>query len=178
MPDDSHSNRGGACFGAAGEPVVKRHHPCEPNAGTVREVRIWSLVLLVLAAFSALPALRYGNPATAPDWARWVLFVATLQGLYALWMAAAPDWSSVLVAGVVYGVVAVLYAAAAYVNATVPAQFHLPLELEPLRVFAPKWCTAVSLLLGLCAYLCFRSAIRWYRASLRYGPTVSGSSSS
>ncbi len=147
---------------------------CRPDLGRVCDARIWAVLLVVLASFSAVPAFRCGSLAQAPDWARWVLFVAALQLLYAAWMAAVPDWSSMFVMGVVNGAVAVLYAATAYAIASAPAETHLPWELDPLRRAAPLWCTAVSLSMGLSSYLSFRSAVRWHRAWLEKWRIFSG----
>ncbi|MBN2024162.1 MAG: hypothetical protein JW809_15370 [Pirellulales bacterium] len=131
--------------------------------GLVRAAYYLAAMLGGLALVAALPAIGHLNLATAPGWARAVLSVAFLQAVYAAWMAAAPDESTLGVAMIVSTAVAALHAAGVALAIATPAAQPLPLGLDPVRYKVAYWCGAVVLAMSLAAYLCGRARTAWRR---------------
>ena len=145
-----------------GKGTLKPETAYRADAGHVQTVRWLAVVLGLVVLFSAAPALRHVNPATAPDWARVVLLVATLQAVYLVWMAATPDWSTVWVAMLVFAAVATLYAVATAMVLATPLDSPMPLGMGELRTRLGRWCGAVLMLMSLATYLCGRTSAKWH----------------
>ena len=125
----------------------------------------WLVVVLAgMVLFSVIPALGHVNLETAPGWARVVLLLGALQGVYLVWMWHSPDWSSVRVVMLVFAVVAALYGAATAVAVATPLDRPMPLDMGAVRGSAARWCTAVLLSSALATYLCGRISAKWQRA--------------
>lgn len=134
------------------------------DPGKIQTVRWLSLLLALIVAFNAAPALEHLDLEAAPGWARVVLLLAALEAFYVLWMLVTPDWASVRVVTVVFVLVAALYAAATVVALVTPPDQPLPLGSGELRHAAPHWCASVVLVSLLAAYLCGRAGAKWRRA--------------
>ena len=117
--------------------------------------------LVLLSFFQAVPAAGHLDVAAAPGWARAVLFVASLQLAYAVWMVLVPDWSTVWVNMLVLTVVATLYAIVVAVSVMARQGEPLLLQLDEVRPKARLWCSAVLLLVLLMTYLCGRTSFAW-----------------
>ena len=137
------------------------------DEGTLATVKGLALILGLVVAFSLAPVLydytRCLNPATAPDWARIALLVATLQAGYIAWMLNAPDWASVWVVMLVFATVAAMYAVATAVALATPLEHPMWLEMDEVRDSARAWCGSVLLAMSLATYLCGRTATKWRR---------------
>lgn len=126
--------------------------------------------LAALSVFQMLPALAQGGFSSAPAWARWLIVISVLQLAYFVWMALAPDWSTVWVAAMVCAVTATLYAALLAIAIFTPATQPLLLELEKLRRQARLWSGAMFLLWLLATYLSGRISSSWWRRFLEGRP--------
>ena len=116
------------------------------DRGHVQTVRWLAALLGLVAIFGAIPALPHANLSTAPAWARLAILLAALQVVYVVWMAFAPDWSTVWVAMLVSAAVATLYAAATAIALATPLDVPLPLALGDVRPRLDRWCGAVLML--------------------------------
>jgi hypothetical protein len=133
------------------------------DRGHVQTVWWLAALLALVAAFGVLPAAGHANLAAAPPWARAALLVAALQAVYIVWMAFAPDWSTVWVAMLVSATVATLYAAATALALVTPLDAPLPLGMGDIRGRLGRWCGAVVMLNALATYACGRTSARWRR---------------
>lgn len=162
---------------SAGPTAEKTPHDTEPRSRTLpRLVHVYqpderrldslkwlTFVLGLMVAFSVAPTVPYLNPLTTPGWTRGVLFVAILQACYLAWMLSAPDWSTIRVVMIVFGVTALIYAVVLARIVVVPADQPLPLGLEEVRGRALQWCGCVLTLMLFGAYLCARTSSDWRR---------------
>lgn len=123
-----------------------------------------------LTFFSLLPLIVAGhlNPATAPLYARWALFVAVIQFAYLAWSLIVPDWASAWVLMIVFAVAAACYGAATALAVATPPDRAVALEMTDVRRFARGWCACVMLTNSLGAYLAGRLATLWRRETAEY----------
>jgi hypothetical protein len=138
-------------------------HVYQPDERRFESLKWLTFVLCLMVAFTVAPTVPYFNPLTAPGWTRGVLFVAVLQACYLAWMLSAPDWSTIRVVMVVFGVTAGTYAAAMTWIALTPPEEPLRLGLEEVRGRALQWCGCVLTLMLFGAYLCARTSSEWRR---------------
>lgn len=151
-------------YRSAGQPLPRDTY-C-PDRGRINAIKWLAGILLAATLFSVTPVVyqMQVNLATAPGWARVVVLLATLQVVYVVWMASAPDWSTAWVVMLVFAGVSALYAVAtALVFATPPDQ-AMPLGLGEVRYSARAWCAAVLAVMSLCTYLAGRFSTRWRRS--------------
>jgi len=136
------------------------------DASKLISVRWLAFFLYLALAFSVLPLFwgGYLNPETMPWWARLVMLVALVQGVYVAWMLAAPDWASVWVVMFVFAGVSTLYGMVTAIAVASPLDKPLPLGLGDVRQPAKTWCSSVLLVMALATYLAGRAASRWRRA--------------
>lgn len=139
-------------------------HP--PDGRYVKTVNRLAIGLLAAALAGTLPAIGYLDLGDAPGWARGALVMATIQVAYVAWMAATPDWASVRVVMLVFGVVAAIYGGVGAMIISTPMTRLLPLTLDSVRRAAPEWCGVMLLITGLCAYLCGHISAQWRRAEV------------
>ena len=135
-----------------------------PDKGKIQAIRWLAFFSTLVVGFGTVPAWEHLNLETAPDWARVALLLAALQGFYILWMLATPDWSSVWVVMLVFAFVAAIYGMATAIALATPLDRPLPLDMEALRRFLPRWCGSALLVNALAAYLCGNSSARWRRS--------------
>ena len=148
---------------AATRPPIRRLY--RPDEGKIASLQWLAFFLGLIAAFSAAPAIRYLNLQTAPEWARAVLLGTGLQGIFILWMAATPDWSTLRVLAIVFAVTAAMYATVMLMVLQVPPDVPLRWGLDEHRARAPQWCGSVLTLSLLGTYLCGRASVKWRRAA-------------
>jgi hypothetical protein len=141
------------------------HRLYRPDEGRIASLHWLAFFLALIAAFSAAPAIPHLNLRTAPGWARAVLLGTGLEGLFIVWMAATPDWSTLRLMAILFAATAALYAAAMAVILQVPLDQPLGWGLEEHRGRAPQWCGAVLTLSLLATYLCGRASVKWRRAA-------------
>lgn len=137
------------------------------QAGRKRMIRVYLLALglLVVTLAGLAPAAMHLDPFTAPGWARVVWLVAILQVGYIFWMIILPDWSTVWVGSILFGVSAAFYALAWMVIALSAGDVPLPFQLEQLdRSSAGLWCGIQILALGLMSLICARFSGLWRRS--------------
>jgi hypothetical protein len=148
------------------------------EAGRAQLHAVWKLAVLLGAAvlLSLLPAVWHGHlsPHVAPGWARSVLMVAGLQGLYVVWMLNAPDWATVRVVMFVFAAVATGYAVATTAVMATPPDHPLPLELGNVRSWAAGWCGGMVLVMGLCTFFSARLSTAWRHTFLQEAAGRSG----
>ncbi len=136
----------------------------QADRAKLQTVRSLAAAQVVLALFSAGPALSHLNLATAPDWARLLLFSAALQIAYACWMLTLPDWSTVWVSMAIWAATAAAYGlfwtAIAFTATDQPVEL---LGLDPIRGKAAGWCLAMLIFAGIMTGICGRTAARWRR---------------
>ena len=123
-----------------------------------------TLFLGFLVALSVAPVVPYVGLFTSAAWPRSVLIVAVLQSCYLAWMLSAPDWSTIRVVMIVFGVTAMIYAAVMAWIALTPPDEPLRFGLEEVRPRAMQWCGCVLTLMLFGAYLCARTSGDWRRA--------------
>lgn len=153
--------------GLLGQPITRippHLHP--PDGRYVKTVNRLAIALLAAALAGALPAIGYLDLGDAPGWARGALVMATIQVAYIAWMAATPDWASVRVVMLVFGMVAAIYGGVGATILSTPMTRLLPLTLDSVRRAAPEWCGVMLLITGLCAYLCGHISAQWRRAEV------------
>ncbi len=123
-----------------------------------------------LTFFSVLPLIVAGhlNPASAPLYARWALFIAVVQLAYLVWSVLMPDWASAWVLMIVFAVAAACYGAATALAVATPPDRAVALELTDVRHFARGWCACVLLTNSLGAYLAGRLAALWRRETAEF----------
>lgn len=127
-------------------------------------VRTLAIAQVVLALFSAGPALSHLNLATAPAWAKLLLVAAILQIAYAVWMALLADWSTVWVTMAVWAVTAAGYGLFwTVITFTAVGEPIELLDLDPVRHKAGGWCLALLIFSGIMTAICGRTAARWRR---------------
>ncbi len=137
------------------------------KAGRRRMIRVYMLAMgmLLVAGLNLVPAAVHWDLFVAPGWARVAWLMATIQILFLFWMIILPDWSTVWLGSILYGVSAALYALAwtivAFSAPEVPLLFQLD-ELDPER--AGWWCGMQLLASGLMALICARFSSLWRRA--------------
>ena len=123
-----------------------------------------ALGLVALVIFQMAPVFMRLNPATAPNWARWVMMLALVQLAFIAWMASLPDWSTVRVTMFALAGVATLYCVALGMAVITPSTTPLMLDLDDVRDKVRLWCEAVLLLVCLMTYICGRVGFRWKKA--------------
>lgn len=135
-----------------------------------RELKHLAAMLGGLVFFSLLPLIVAGhlNPATAPLYARWALFVAVIQFAYLAWSLFVPDWASAWVLMIVFALAAACYGAATALAVATPPDRAVALEMTDVRHFARGWCACVLLTNALGAYLAGRLATLWRRETAEY----------
>ena len=138
-----------------------------PDQRRVESLKWLVFVLGLMVVFGAAPAVGHVNPVTAPGWARVAVLLAVLQACYLGWMLSAPDWSTIRVVMIVFGVTAVIYAVALAWIVVTPSDRSLPLGVDDVRNRAAQWCGCVLTLMLFGAYLCARSSSEWRRAERR-----------
>jgi len=120
--------------------------------------------MLLLVLFQLAPAYARLNPATAPDWARWLMMLAVVQLAFAIWMASLPDWCTVRMVMFLLAGVATLYGVLLGIAVLTPATKSMPFDLDDVREKARLWCAAVLLLLMLLTYASGRIGFRWRKS--------------
>ncbi|MGA2064990.1 MAG: hypothetical protein ABSG86_08475 [Thermoguttaceae bacterium] len=138
------------------------------EAGGAQLRAVWKLAALLAAALvaSLLPAAWHGHLGlqASPGWARSVLLVAGLQGLYLVWMLNAPDWATVRVVTFVFAAVTTGYAVATTAVMATPVHYPLALGLGEVRFWAAGWCGGMVAAMGLCTFCAARLSAGWRRA--------------
>lgn len=130
----------------------------------VQAVRVLAIAQVVLALFSAGPALSHLNLATAPAWAKVLLVAAGFQIAYAVWMALLADWSTVWVTMAVWAVTAAGYGLFwTVITFTAIGEPIELLDIDPVRGKAGGWCLAMLIFSGIMTGICGRLAARWRR---------------
>ena len=130
----------------------------------IHSARALAGIQIVLALFSAGPALAHLNLSNAPGWAVVLLVAAGLQIAYALWMALVADWSTIWVTMAVWAITAAGYGL--FWTVIVFTATGEPIELldiDPVRDKAGGWCFALLILSGIMTGICGRTAARWRR---------------
>ncbi len=150
-----------------GDSLPQVVHGYLPDERRVESLKWLTFFLGVTVFFSVAPSLPHINLLTAPGWARAVLLLAVLQACYLAWMLSAPDWFTIRVVMIVFGITAVVYAAALAWVLVTPSDRTLPLGLEQVRVRAVQWSGCVLTLALFGAYLCARTSSEWHLAILR-----------
>jgi hypothetical protein len=153
-------------------PVVVRERQADTRslaeqAGRKRMIRVYllGLGLLIVTLAGLAPAAMHLDPLTAPGWARVVWIVAILQIGYIFWMIILPDWSTVWLGSILFGVSAAFHALAWMVIALSAGDVPLPFQLEQLdRSQAGLWCGIQILALGLMSLICARFSGLWRRS--------------
>ncbi len=120
--------------------------------------------LVALVLFQLTPVFTRLNPATAPDWARWVMMLALVQLALIVWMTSLPDWSTVRVMMFALAGVATLYCVALGIAVITPPAKPLLLEMDDVREKVRLWCAAVLLMVCLMTYLSGHIGFRWRKA--------------
>jgi hypothetical protein len=137
------------------------------EAGGAQLQAVWRLAALLAAllVISLLPVAwhRHLGLQASPGWARSVLLVAGLQGLYLVWMLNAPDWATVRVVMFVFATVATGYAVATTAVMATSLDHPLPLGLGEVRPWAAAWCGGMVLAMGLGTFFSARLSTAWRR---------------
>ena len=138
---------------------------CRPDEGHLATVKWLALILGLIVLFSTGPVFvrMHWNLQAAPGWARIVVLMAVLQGVYIVWMVNHPDWASVWVVMLVFAVVASIYGTATAMVLATPLEKPMPLGMEEVRHTATAWCGAVLSAMSLATYLCGRTSAKWRR---------------
>lgn len=138
---------------------------CRPDEGKLKTVRWLAVVLALVVLFSIGPIFvrMHWNLQTAPGWARIVVLMAVLQGVYIAWMLNNPDWASVWVVMLVFAVVASIYGMATAMVLATPLEKLMVLGMDEVRHTATSWCGAVLSAMSLATYLCGRTSAKWRR---------------
>jgi hypothetical protein len=137
----------------------------QADQGHLETVKWLAVILGVVVAISAAPAVWHVSLASTPGWARLALLLAAVQAIFIVWMLATPDWSSVWVVMLVFAFASALYGAATAIAMATPLDRPLPLDMGEVRSRASQWCGAVLLLTALATYLCGRTSARWQRTA-------------
>lgn len=139
-----------------------------PDAGRITTLK-WLAFFLALAVILSVGPVFFVEGQLdlqqAQWWARLVVLLAVIQGVYILWMLGTPDWASVWVVMLVFAGVAALYGMATAIALVTWAHEEIPLGMEAVRHSAGGWCGSVLLVMSLATYLCGRTATRWRRAA-------------
>jgi hypothetical protein len=141
-----------------------RIHGYRADPARTRVVYLLALGIVALVFFQLVPIWSRSNPATAPNWARWVMMLAVVQFAFAVWMASLPDWSTVRITMFALAGVATVYCAALGIATLTPVTQPLMFDMDDIREKVRLWCMAVTLLVCLMIYLCGRVAFRWRKA--------------
>ena len=150
---------------AVRRPTVMPPDVCRPDEGRLATVKWLALILAVVVLFSTGPVFvrMHWNLQTAPGWARIVVLMAVLQGVYIAWMLNHPDWASVWVVMLVFAIVASIYGTATAMVLATPLEKPMLLGMEEVRHTATAWCGAVLSAMTLATYLCGRTSAKWRR---------------
>ena len=147
-------------------PTLMPPDVCRPDEGRLVAVKWLALILGVVVLFSTAPVFvkMHWNLQTAPGWARLVVLMVVLQGVYIAWMLNNPDWAAVWVVMLVFAAVASIYGAATAMVIATPLDRPMLLGMEEVRHTATGWCGAVLSAMSLATYLCGRTSAKWRRA--------------
>jgi hypothetical protein len=134
-----------------------------PAAGKISAVRLLAAGLALAVGLSLAPLAWLGqwDPAAAPDWARAIVLLATLQAAYIAWMLTVPDWAGARVLMLVFAAGASLYGAALAAALTTPLDHPMLLGLGAVRREAAGWCGLMLAVMSLAAWLSGRLSARW-----------------
>ena len=142
-------------------PLPRLIHVYQSDERRLESLKWLTFFLGLTVAFSVAPIVPRLDSLTLPGWPRGVLVVAILQACYLAWMFSAPDWSTIRVVMIVFGVTAVIYAAVMAWIAVTPPEEPLRFGLEAVRARALQWCGCVLTLTLFGAYLCARTSSDW-----------------
>ena len=121
--------------------------------------------LALVALFQLAPPIKRGE--FAPAWAQCAILLVAVQLIYALWLALAPDWSTLWVAMLAFAGVAALYGAALAIAVITPRDKAMLLGMDDVRDSARLWCSAVILVTTMMTYVCGRASYTWYKSYRR-----------
>jgi hypothetical protein len=133
------------------------------SAEKVTTVHWLAAILSLTVVVGAAPALGHWQLAGAPAWAQVMLLAAGSQLAYTIWLALLPDWSSLRLGTILFGVVAAGYGTVMALVIQPPASMPSPLGLAGADAMAAAWCGANLVVAGLVSFTCARLAAEWRR---------------
>jgi hypothetical protein len=135
----------------------------EPTWGEKRTARGLAMALAGLALFSVAPVVikHHIDLRSAPLWALLIVLMASVQLVFAGWLANAPDWATVRVQMVISAALTTLYAMAMTLMLLTPLKENLILGLYELWPLGAAWCGVMFFLMGVATWYCGRTATRW-----------------
>jgi hypothetical protein len=138
-------------------------HVVRASAEKVTTVHWLAAILSLTVVVGAAPALGHWQLAGAPAWAQVMLLAAGSQLAYTIWLALLPDWSSLRLGTILFGVVAAGYGTVMALVIQPPASMPSPLGLAGADAMAAAWCGANLVVAGLVSFTCARLAAEWRR---------------
>ncbi len=129
-------------------------------AENVRIVYVLAMVQAVLTIVVAAPALQHLGLRAVPGWAWIVLLLAALELLYVLWVVSLPDWSTVWLGALVFGLTAGVHALGFALCVTTAVE-NRPLGLDRLSSVTTGWCGTIAILCAGMAAACVWISSPW-----------------
>ncbi|MEX0711162.1 MAG: hypothetical protein WD278_02355 [Pirellulales bacterium] len=134
-------------------------HGSRPGARRLETAYWLAAAFACLAVFGSAPALEHLNVATAPGWARLLLLASAVELIYVAWLASLPDWSTIRVGVVVWGLAAMLHTLWMVSMAFAPDSQSLGFPASGSSALA--FSAANLVLASLASYFCGRISADW-----------------
>jgi hypothetical protein len=115
--------------------------------------------LLLVLAYSTLPALSHLRDTPMPPWVRVVLGAALLQAVFVLWMLTVRHRAALAIVAVLFAIASIGYAALAAFAFAAGAERPMPWGMEPIRSRAAVWSATVLAVYLLATYFCGAAAV-------------------
>jgi len=125
-----------------------------------------------MTLFVAVPAMKHLGSSGTPAWVWIVITLVAIQSLYILCVVTLPDWSTVWMGSLIFGLTSVMHLLGLAASLAITKE-SLPLGLAPATLLTSGWCAAVALLSAGMAFGCLRISRPWraeyesQKASLR-----------
>ena len=134
-----------------------------PTAAASRPYPIpWGVAtgLLIVLAYSALPAFGHLRDTPMPVWVRILLGAVSLQAVFVLWMLTARHWVAMAIVTLLFALASIGYATVAAFAFAPRGSFSIPWGIEPIRSRAAVWSATVLALYLLATYSSWTAAVR------------------
>jgi len=162
-------------------PPLNRPRVAEPGPGSVARARrpgnstAWGVAagLLIVLAYSTLPALGHLRDTPMPPWVRMVLGAALLQAVFVIWMLTVRHWAALAVVTLSFALASIGYATLAAFAFAAGDERPIPWGMEAIRSRAAVWSATVLAVYLLATYLCGAAAVSRRREAVE-GYTVPG----
>ncbi len=155
---------------AAVPPLPNRPGVLGPDRGSAARTRStnsppWGVAagLLIVIAYSTLPALGHLRDVPMPTWARAVFGMALLQTVFVVWMLTVRHWAAMVVVTLSFALASTAYAVFAWFAMSMAMVALIPRGTE---FRAAVWSATVLAVYLVTTYLCGVAARSWRREAI------------